>query len=40
MLFFSYSRANLLVVRSVAAELRRLGHRTWIDLEDLRPGER
>jgi TIR domain len=40
MLFFSYSRGNLLVVRSVAAELRRLGYRTWLDLESLRPGER
>ena len=40
MLFFSYSRGNLLVVRSVAGELRRLGYRTWLDLESLRPGER
>lgn len=40
MLFFSYSRGNLVVVRSVAAELRRLGYRTWLDLESLRPGER
>jgi len=40
MLFFSYSRGNLLAVRSVAAELRRLGYRTWLDLESLRPGER
>jgi len=40
MLFFSYSRGNLVVVRSVAAELRRLGYRTWLDLENLRPGER
>jgi hypothetical protein len=40
MLFFSYSRGNLLAVRSVAAELRRLGYRTWLDLENLRPGER
>jgi hypothetical protein len=40
MLFFSYSRGNLLVVRSIAGELRRLGYRTWLDLESLRPGER
>lgn len=40
MLFFSYSRGNLLIVRSVAGELRRLGYRTWLDLESLRPGER
>jgi hypothetical protein len=40
MLFFSYSRGNLLVVRAVAGELRRLGYRTWLDLESLRPGER
>ena len=40
MLFFSYSRGNLLAVRSVAAELRRLGYRTWLDLESLRPGQR
>jgi len=40
MLFFSYSRGNLMVVRSVAGELRRLGYRTWLDLESLRPGER
>lgn len=40
MLFFSYSRGNLVLVRSVAAELRRLGYRTWLDLESLRPGER
>ena len=40
MLFFSYSRGNLLIVRSVAGELRRLGYRTWLDLENLRPGER
>lgn len=40
MLFLSYSRGNLLVVRALAAELRRLGHRTWMDLENLRPGER
>jgi hypothetical protein len=40
MLFLSYSRGNLLIVRSVAGELRRLGWRTWLDLESLRPGER
>lgn len=40
MLFFSYSRGNLLAVRSVAAELRRLGYRTWLDLESPRPAER
>lgn len=40
MLFFSYSRGNLPIVRSVAGELRRLGYRTWLDLENLRPGER
>jgi hypothetical protein len=40
MLFFSYSRGNLLLVRSVASELRRLGYRTWLDVECLRPGER
>ena len=40
MLFFSYSRGNLLTVRAVAGELRRLGYRTWLDLESLRPGER
>jgi len=39
-LFFSYSRGNLVAVRAVAAELRRLGYRTWLDLENLRPGER
>eukprot|EP01031_Cornospumella_fuschlensis_P052996 gene52996-64740_t len=40
MLFLSYSRGNLLMVRALAAELRRMGHRTWMDLENLRPGER
>jgi len=40
MLFFSYSRGNLIAVRAVAAELRRLGYQTWLDLESLRPGER
>jgi len=40
MLFFSYSRGNLRMVRSVASELRRLGYQTWLDVECLRPGER
>lgn len=38
--FISYSRSDLNTVRPLAAELRRLGIRTWVDLEDLRPGER
>ena len=38
--FISYSRADLDAVRPLARALRRTGLRTWLDLDDLRPGER
>ena len=38
--FISYSRADLGPVRALAMALRRAGLRTWMDLEDLRPGQR
>ena len=38
--FISYSRANLAVVQSIAAQLRACGVGTWMDLENLKPGER
>ena len=38
--FISYSRADLGPVRALAMALRRTGLRTWMDLEDLRPGQR
>ncbi len=36
--FISYSRADLGPVRAMALALRRSGLRTWMDLDDLRPG--
>jgi hypothetical protein len=38
--FFSYSRADLESVKSIAVALRRFGVGTWMDVENLRPGER
>ena len=38
--FISCSRADLGPVRALALALRRTGLRTWMDLEDLRPGQR
>lgn len=38
--FISYSRSDLHTVRPLAAQLRKIGVQTWVDLEDLRPGER
>jgi hypothetical protein len=38
--FFSYSRADLMSVLSVVRACRHLGLSTWIDVENLRPGER
>lgn len=40
LVFLSYSRADLLWVADLARELRRAGVRTWIDIENLVPGER
>ena len=38
--FISYSRADLGLVRALTLALRRSGLRTWMDLDDLRPGQR
>lgn len=38
--FISYSRADLARVRTLARALRELGIRTWLDLDDLLPGQR
>lgn len=38
--FMSYSRADLAQVRPLAMELRRGGIATWMDLDDLQPGQR
>ena len=38
--FISYSRADLAEVRALAMALRRTGLRTWMDLENLLPGQR
>lgn len=38
--FISYSRADLRAVRPLAQALRRTGLGTWLDLDDLRPGQR
>ncbi len=39
MAFFSYARLDLTRVRPMAAATRLLGIRTWLDLEDLHPGD-
>ena len=38
--FLSYSRADLAPVRALAMALRRHGLKTWLDLDDLQPGQR
>jgi hypothetical protein len=38
--FVSYSRADLVHVLSVVSALRRVGLETWIDIDNLKPGER
>ena len=38
--FISYSRADLVRVRALALALRECGIRTWLDLDDLLPGQR
>lgn len=38
--FISYSRADLAQVRPLAMALRRSGIATWMDLDDLQPGQR
>ena len=38
--FISYSRADLAEVRALAMALRRAGLQTWMDLENLLPGQR
>jgi hypothetical protein len=38
--FVSYSRADLIHVLSVVSALRRAGLETWIDIDNLKPGER
>jgi hypothetical protein len=38
--FVSYSRADLIHVISVVSALRQAGIETWIDIENLKPGER
>jgi hypothetical protein len=38
--FFSYSRADLAPVRALAQALRACGVATWLDVEDLQPGQR
>lgn len=40
MVFISYSRADLTFVQGMADTLRAQGCQTWIDVENLRPGER
>lgn len=40
MVFISYSRAELTFVQGLADALRAQGCQTWIDVENLRPGER
>lgn len=40
LVFISYSRADLGPVRGLAMAMRRTGLRTWMDLEDLRAGQR
>lgn len=37
--FISYSRADITVALSMSKTLRAIGVRTWMDVEDLRPGE-
>jgi hypothetical protein len=37
--FFSYSRAELRLVQAIAREVRLRGLQTWMDVENLRPGE-
>jgi hypothetical protein len=37
--FISYSRADLLFVLRLSHSLRAAGAQTWVDVEDLRPGE-
>lgn len=39
MAFFSYARLDVALVRPMAAATRLRGVRTWLDLEDLRPGD-
>jgi hypothetical protein len=39
-IFVSYSRADLERVRALTSALRRFGVATWVDVENLRPGER
>lgn len=39
-MFISYSRADLAQVRALTLALRRCGLGTWVDLEDLQPGQR
>jgi hypothetical protein len=38
--FISYSRADILQVLQLAAALREAGFQTWVDFENLKPGER
>ena len=38
--FISYSRADLTQVRALAMAMRRAGLATWLDLDDLAPGQR
>jgi len=38
--FISYSRADLRFVESLAREFRHAGIATWVDVENLRPGDR
>ncbi len=39
-IFISYSRADWLYVQEIARALRRRGIATWVDIENLQPGER